>query len=185
MADPEGEEGTLQGLLENDGNPSIDWRDAQSNINGKLDALVGNIIHGFSLLGELLTGLIQGGKRSRQKSSSSDLTSSDSEHEDNPKRAKRIADDQQNDKPKWAKLADDQHDDVAALLGASEPQGKSDDDRAFGEILDSVVQDLNEEQFGPGVSEQLANVVNKTLRSKLTKDKFNRKAKCLSQTTKL
>ena len=65
--------------------------------------------------------------------------------------------------------------DVPALLGASEPLGKSDDDRAFGEILDSVVQDLNEEQSGPSVSEQLANVVNKTLRSKLSEEKLKEK----------
>ena len=91
------------------------------------------------------------------------------------KRAKRIADDRHNDIPKLGKLADDQHDDLAALLGASEPRGKPADDKAFGEILDSVVQELNEEQLGPSVSEQLANFVNSTLRSKLSEEKLKEK----------
>ena len=123
MANPEGEEDTIQGLLENDGNLSMDWRDAQSNIDRKL---------------RNVPAQNQVPRTRPPLTATTKITLI--------KRAKRIA--------------DDQHDDVAALLGASEPRGKSEDDKSFDEILDSVVQELNEEQLGPSVSEQLANVVN-------------------------
>ena len=170
MADIEGDEVRLDRLLEREdntlateGNPSLVLNSVQSTMEGHFKALKGSINEGFSSLGELLTGLIQQqrGKRSRQKSSSSS-TSEDSDHEGRGKRARLTE--------------DDNEDAVAALLGESEPKGeKSDHDKEFGEILDKAVQDLDSEQLGPNVSDQLAQVINKTLRSKLSEEKLKDK----------
>ena len=71
---------------------------------------------------------------------------------------------------------DDNEDAVAALLGESELKGeKSDHDNEFGEILDKAVEDLDSEQLGTNVSDQLAQVTNKTLRSQLSEEKLKDK----------
>ncbi|CAB4005586.1 Tyrosine- kinase Tec [Paramuricea clavata] len=103
------------------------------------------------------------GKRSRQKSRSSSPDSADGDQTTSPKRAR---------------LEDEQNDDVAVLLAESQPQGENsgnDNEKEFGAILDSVVQELDEEQLGPDVSEKLAQVINKTLRSKLSEEKLKEK----------
>ena len=178
MADIEGDEARLNGLdrllereddddntLATEGNPSLVLNNVQSTMEGHFTALKGSINEGFSSLGELLTGLMQQqrGKRSRQKSSSSSTSvSEDSDHEGRGKRARLTK--------------DDNEDAVAALLAESEPKGeKSDHDKEFGEILDKAVQDLDSEQLGPNVSDQLAQVINKTLRSKLSEEKLKDK----------
>ena len=138
--------------LASGGNPSLDLNIVQSTMEGHLKALN----DGFSSLGVLLSGLVhqqQRVKHSRQKSSSSSMSvSGDSDHEN------------------------DTEDDVAVSLTESEPQGeKSDHDKEFGEILDKVVQDLDPEQLGPNVSDQLAQVINKTLRSKWSEERLKDK----------
>ncbi|CAB4013925.1 Hypothetical predicted protein [Paramuricea clavata] len=171
MADSEGEIEDDARLLEGDEathaqeSPSGDRHESQSNME-KFEELSGNIKDGFSSLGELLTDLMQQksrGKRSRQKSRSSSPDSADGDQTTSPKRAR---------------LEDEQNDDVAVLLGESQPHGGNsgnDDEKEFGVILDSVVQELDEEQLGPAVSEKLAQVINKTLRSKLSEEKLKEK----------
>ena len=175
MADIGGEDVPLKRLLDREdddnplaskGNPSLDLNIVQSTMEGHFKALTSSINDGFSSLGVLLSGFVhqqQRAKRSRQKSSSSSTSvSGDSDHEGGSKRA-RVAE-------------NDTEDDVAVLLTESEPQGdKSDHDKEFGEILDKAVQDLNPEQLGPNVPDQLAQVINKTLRSKLTEEKLKDK----------
>ncbi|CAB4006552.1 Hypothetical predicted protein [Paramuricea clavata] len=51
----------------------------------------------------------------------------------------------------------------------------NDNEKEFGAILNSVVQELDEEQLGPDVSEKLVQVINKTLRSKLSEEKLKEK----------
>ncbi|CAB3992944.1 Hypothetical predicted protein [Paramuricea clavata] len=174
MADSEGEIEDDARLLEGDeathaqASPSGDRHESQSNMEEKFEELSGNIKDGFSSLGELLTDLMQQksrGKRSRQKSRSSSPASADGDQTTSPKRAR---------------LEDEQNDDVAVLLGESQPQGQgensgNDNEKEFGAILDSVVQELDEEQLGPDVSEKLAEVINKTLRSKLSEEKLKEK----------
>ncbi|CAB4006980.1 Hypothetical predicted protein [Paramuricea clavata] len=172
MADSEGEIEDDARLFEGDEathaqeSSSGDRHESQTNMEEKFEELSGNIKDGFSSLGELLTDLMQQksrGKRSRQKSRSSSPASADGDQKTSPKRAR---------------LEDEQNDDVAVLLGESQPQGENsgnDNEKEFGAILDSVVQELDEEQLGPAVSEKLAEVINKTLRSKLSEEKLKEK----------
>ncbi|CAB4034218.1 Hypothetical predicted protein [Paramuricea clavata] len=172
MADSEGEIEDDARLLEGDEathaqeSSSGDRHESQSNMEEKFEELSGNIKDGFSSLGELLTDLMQQksrGRRSRQKSRSSLPASADGDQTTSPKRAR---------------LEDEQNDNVAVLLGESQPQGENsgnDNEKEFGAILDSVVQELDEEQLAPAVSEKLAEVINKTLRSKLSEEKLKEK----------
>ncbi|CAB4045446.1 Hypothetical predicted protein, partial [Paramuricea clavata] len=173
MADSEGEIEDDARLLEGDEathaqeSPTGDRHESRSNMEEKFQELSGNIKDGFSSLGEFLTDLMQQesrGKRFRQKSRSSSSDSADGDQTTSSKRAR---------------LEDEQNDDVAVLLGESQPQVENsgnDNEEEFGAILDSVVQELDEEQLGPDVSEKLhAQVINKTLRSKLSEEKRKEK----------
>ena len=178
MADLEGDE-AIKRLLEpegdemareNDASPPQGWQDMQSTMDGQFQALSGNIKEGFASLGQLLTGLLN--KRSRQKSSSSSSNcSSDDERERSPKRPR--VEDEQTDNEAASKPQASQAD------GEQSPKpdqdNVDDNDKQFVAILDSVVQELAQEQSGPSVSDQLANVINTTLRSKLSEEKLKEK----------
>ena len=102
-----------------------------------------NIKEGFNSLGEVLSGLMRSYKRSRQKSSLSSSWASDDESEDYSKRTR---------------AADNQNKAEDLLLGnPGDEVGKAANvnGKVFSEILDSVVQDLDQEQLGPNVSHQL------------------------------
>lgn len=161
MADSEGEiellnEPEVEDIVQE---PTENEHQLQSSMEGHFEALSVNIKAGFDSLGELLSGLMRDRKRSRQKSRSYSSSSSDDEPENNNKR-KRVADDENND--------------VDLLLGKPE-NAEPEQDKAFGEILDSVAQELDQEQLGPNVSDQLAQVINKTLRTKLSEEKLKEK----------
>ncbi len=182
--DLEGEEACIQPLLEpegdelareNDDSPPQGWQDMQSTLEGQFQALPGYIKEGFASLGQLLTGLLN--KRSRRKSSSSSSSgSSDDERERSPKRPR--VEDEQNESEEASKSEASQAD------GEQSPQpdqdNVDDNDKQFVATLDSVVQKLAQEQLEPSVSDQLANVIKTTLRSKLSEEKL-KEAKCLPQ----
>ena len=133
----------------------------------KFEELSGNIKDGFSSHGELLTGLMQQesrGKRFRQKSRSSSSDSVDGDQTTSPKRAR---------------LKDEQNDDVAVLLGESQPQGEKSLAKFWTVLSKSWTKNR---QLGPDVSEKLAGqVINKTLRSKLSERKLKEKQNAYSR----
>ncbi|CAB3997045.1 Hypothetical predicted protein [Paramuricea clavata] len=152
MADPEGEIEDDARLLEGD-----EATHAQESPSGDRHESQSNMEEKFEeLLGNIKDGFSSLGElltdlmqqKSRGKRSRQKSRSSSPDS----------ADGDQTTDPKRARLEDEQNDDVAVLLG-------------------DVVQELDEEQLGPDVSEKLAQVINKTLRSKLSEGKLKEKSR--------
>lgn len=158
---------TEQNYSKKDSPTAALMKTVESSIEGQFSKLAECLQEGFLNLGTMLKAGQKASRRNPSSSSSSSGSASDSgDKQPPPKRAKK------------QQLSEDEvTKDVNELISASNQQTKDSPANISSQstVLAIIADELSEEKCGPEVTENLAKVVDKLLRTKLTEEKLKEK----------